>query len=66
MTQPTTAQRLIDFRQELASSNGFGEDLLTDILRDAAQTIITREGLTTRLETAPDGEVSGPSSPSEG
>ncbi|KND30096.1 hypothetical protein [Streptomyces stelliscabiei] len=44
----TTAQRLIEFRRELSNAFGFGEELLNNIVRDAARTLIAAEGLVTR------------------
>lgn len=52
MTIPTTAQRLIDFRRELAASPGFDADLLNDILRDAARATIESNGLMTHPDLA--------------
>ncbi|WP_371579459.1 hypothetical protein [Streptomyces sp. NBC_01314] len=53
MTMPTTAQRLIDFRKELANSGqGFGAELLHEILRDAAKAIIQADGLVTHPDLA--------------
>lgn len=67
MTMPTTAQRLIDFRKELANSGqGFGEELLHEIIRDAAKTIIQSDGLVTHPDLAHWGTPKAGLSPSEG
>ncbi|WP_030569613.1 hypothetical protein [Streptomyces aureocirculatus] len=52
MTIPTTAQRLIDFREELAADPSFGEELLNEILRDAARATIEASGLMTHPDLA--------------
>ncbi|MFC9429264.1 hypothetical protein [Streptomyces sp. NPDC056987] len=65
MAAQTTAQRLIDYRQELeASGEGFTQELLADLVKDAAHTIVVREGLLTRLELpSPGADQASPGSP---
>ncbi|MEV7867471.1 hypothetical protein AB0P17_15520 [Streptomyces sp. NPDC088124] len=61
MAALTTAQRLIDFRRELeGSGEGFTQDLLADLVRDASHTIVVREGLLTRPELPPPAESEAP------
>ncbi|MCC9154894.1 hypothetical protein LZP81_30855 [Streptomyces parvulus] len=64
MSHPTTAQRLIDFRNELSDSGrGFGEDLLNDLVTTAAHLIIDANGLTTRLDLPSEAAAPSPDSP---
>ncbi|MGW0566084.1 hypothetical protein [Streptomyces tauricus] len=56
----TTAQQLIEYRAELRAG-GIDPDLITDLVRDAAQTIVMHCGLQTKPLPSSTIEPSGPS-----
>lgn len=65
MPAPTTAQLLIEYRAELRAA-GLDWELVDDLVRDAAQTIVMHCGLQTKPLPTSTIEFSGPSEVPEG
>jgi hypothetical protein len=65
MAASTTAQQLIEYRAELRAG-GLDWELIDDLVRDAAQTIVMHGGLQTKPLPTSTIEFSGPSEVPEG